>query len=82
MALPDDFRWIGDDAHARLLLGDQAVATVTALDNGKARICFHPTIPIRLKYRFRESFDRGKVTAERWVENHATRLRAQYGRRG
>lgn len=78
-SLPDDFRWIGDDAHARLMLGDRAVVTVTALDNGKARICFHPTIPIRLKYRFRDSFDRGKITAEAWVANWQRELRDAYG---
>lgn len=79
MALPDGFHWIDDYDDSCLMLGDRTVAIVTPLDNGKARICFHPNIPIRLKYRFRESFDRGKTTAEAWVANWQRELRDVYG---
>lgn len=80
MPLPDDFRWTGDDEHMTLKLGDQVVATVTALDNGYARICFHPDAPIRLRYDFVAGMARGTARVEAWATRWEERLRDEAAR--
>lgn len=80
--LPDGFEWnewSGPDQHVELTLNGQAIAAVTVVPNGAARIRQHPGNAHR-----RYSFQRNRASAmaylERWAWLWADQLREQYPR--
>lgn len=67
-ALPEGFAWdIEDERLFRLMCRGHAAATVTALDNGGARVAYQPTAPIRLRYEFGPGMVAGIERVERWA---------------
>lgn len=66
-----------DERHYRLMCRGRAVATVTTLDNGGARVAYNPTTPIRLRYEFGPGMAASVDRVERWAARWQAVLRGE-----